>query len=407
MSTSNGTRQAFRALERALIVRRFSALEPVLKLELAAIALLVGGFAFWQTRIPLDHAARSAGAAAAAGALALRLGVLAVAGAAIAGTRHGWVLRAGPPGPEWLALPIPPAALGHHLQWGSALHARWIVVPAAAVLAAGVGVVPAAWLAALALGFAAGLWMLASLACGASAAIAVLVAEHRPGVPALHRVLARASRRERLARVAPARFGAGPAWRALARKDALVTAREGPVRGRALAAGAAAVLASLAWLLPLDRDLARLAGVALSLVAAGAAAEWIVAVVGSDPAPVLRALPVGLAQVWGTRIGWAAAIAAALVLLQTPAAASLEPGALAVTLAVTGSAAFALGMLGASLAVSLYPRSDQAQRLFSLWVVLALAASLMIPLLGWAVLGAATLHALRRIGRWRGAEELG
>jgi hypothetical protein len=108
--------------------------------------------------------------------------------------------------------------------------------------------------------------------------------------------------------------------------------------------------------------------------------------------------------VWGARVGWAAAGATAIALLQVPAAGSLEPGAFLPMLALVAGAALGLGVLGANLAISLHPRTDHAQRLFSLWVGLALAGSIMIPLLGWGVLAAAVAHSLRRVRRWRHPE---
>ena len=64
---------AFRDLERTLQVRRFQQLDPVLRLEIAAIALLVAAFCGWQLRIALDGIARRSGPGAAAQALALQL----------------------------------------------------------------------------------------------------------------------------------------------------------------------------------------------------------------------------------------------------------------------------------------------------------------------------------------------
>jgi len=50
--------------------------------------------------------------------------------------------------------------------------------------------------------------------------------------------------------------------------------------------------------------------------------------------------------------------------------------------------------------VSLFPRAAEAERLFALSIAIALAASLMIPLLGWIVLLVALLHSSRRVSRW-------
>uniref|UniRef100_A0A832MN22 Uncharacterized protein n=1 Tax=Eiseniibacteriota bacterium TaxID=2212470 RepID=A0A832MN22_UNCEI len=404
MNADRGPAPAFRALQRAIVRRRVEALEPVLRLELAAIAALAGGFVFWQARLPLDHAARAGGAPDAAGALAARLALLALAGAALAAGRHAWVLREGPPGPPWLALPIPPAALAGHLAWASSLHALWVAVPAVAVLAAGFGLVPVAWLAGLAAAFAAALWGLARAAIAATTALAVVAAEPRRGAPALHRVLARAPRRARGARMPAARFRGGPAWRAMARKDVRVTARPGPARARARAAAACAALAAAAWAPGLERGLAPTAGAALSLFAGALVAQWLVALAGADPPGIVRALPLGTRDMWGVRAGWAVAAALVLAALQAPALAALARDGAAMLLAVAGGGSLAVGLLGASLAVSLHPRTDHARRLLGLWLGLALAASLMIPLLGWVVLLAALAHALRRVPRWRAPE---
>lgn len=404
MNPRSGSAPAFRALERALLRRGLEALEPVLRVELAVIAALVGGFAFWQTRLALDFAARAAGAEAALAALAVRLGALAAAGAALAGARHAWTLRAGAPGPAWLALPVPPGAIAGHLRRRSALHALWVAVPALALLAAGAGPVPAAWLAGAAAAGALAMLGGALGACRAAEIAAAAAAAPRPGLPGLVRALARAPRAERRARVRAARFTRGPAWRALLRKDARVTRRPGRPRVRALAAGGVAALAALAWALPAGADAARVLGFGLSLLAAGLAAEWLLAAIASDPAGLLRALPVGLGTVWGARAAWAAAIAALLAALQAPARGSLEPVAAALLALGTGLAALALGLLATHLGLSLYPREDEPRRLFGLAAALALAASWMFPLLGWAVLLGAVLLTMRRVPRWRRPE---
>src|SRR3989442_1449209 len=62
-------------------------------------------------------------------------------------------------------------------------------------------------------------------------------------------------------------------------------------------------------LAPLAR--ARVA-LALALVAAAGVASWIVALVASDPFPVVRGLPLGVGVVWGARLAWAAFGALAL-----------------------------------------------------------------------------------------------
>jgi hypothetical protein len=69
-------------------------------------------------------------------------------------------------------------------------------------------------------------------------------------------------------------------------------------------------------------------------------------------------------------------------------------------------AATAIGGLAVNIGVSLFPRAAEAERLFALSVAIALAASLMIPLLGWLVLLAALVHSSRRVSRWSLPETL-
>jgi hypothetical protein len=57
------TTPAFRRLRRALFARRLRQLDPVLRLELAAIGGFVAGFCAWRARLPFDHLARFDGAA--------------------------------------------------------------------------------------------------------------------------------------------------------------------------------------------------------------------------------------------------------------------------------------------------------------------------------------------------------
>src|SRR5258705_2496590 len=104
------TRAAFRALERALLRRRLGGLDPVLRIEIAAIAALVALFCFWQLRALLDGIAHTAGPLAAANALCLRLPAVLAAAAAVAAGRHPRRLRgpAGRAGPPSRAPPLPP-----------------------------------------------------------------------------------------------------------------------------------------------------------------------------------------------------------------------------------------------------------------------------------------------------------
>src|SRR5258705_6801193 len=104
---------AFHDLERTLEVRRFQQLEPVVRVEIAAIAVLIAAFCFWQLRAPFDGIAHPAGPMLAARALALRLAALLVLAAAAAGARYLRRPRsppraAGVAEPAWVALPASP-----------------------------------------------------------------------------------------------------------------------------------------------------------------------------------------------------------------------------------------------------------------------------------------------------------
>src|SRR5258706_13651688 len=114
---------AFHDLERTLEVRRFQQLDPVVRLEIAAIAVLIAAFCFWQLRAPFDGIAHTAGPMLAARALALRLAALLVLAAAAAGARrlprHCTPLRVAC-GAEAAAVGIPdlPPAEGERLSAG-------------------------------------------------------------------------------------------------------------------------------------------------------------------------------------------------------------------------------------------------------------------------------------------------
>jgi hypothetical protein len=111
-------------------------------------------------------------------------------------------------------------------------------------------------------------------------------------------------------------------------------------------------------------------------------------------------LPLGVAVVWGARVAFAAAGAIALVTVQALCARALAPPALHFHLVWLGAAALAIGVLGANYAITLYPRAEHAQRVLELTLALAIAASLMIPLVGWVLLFTGLLHSARRLPRW-------
>src|SRR5207249_7767125 len=131
-----------------------------------------------------------------------------------------------------------------------------------------------------------------------------------------------------------------------------------------------AVASALAWRLPLDPRLAPFLAFAGALAAAAAAAGWIAALPGSDPFAVLRALPVGVGTVWSARFASACAVTAGLLALHLAAHAGTDPAlhwtpALRFQLASTVAAAILIGTLGANYGVTLFPRSDHAQRMLS------------------------------------------
>src|SRR5438552_1307634 len=119
--------RAFRRLERDLLRRRLLSLDPVLRLEMLAIFVLIGVFVFWQARAPLDHWGRIEGPMAVAGIIAGLSLLLALVAAGLAYARHQRVLRHRAPGPSWLTLPAAPALISSHLSRMSALHATWML----------------------------------------------------------------------------------------------------------------------------------------------------------------------------------------------------------------------------------------------------------------------------------------
>jgi hypothetical protein len=112
-----------------------------------------------------------------------------------------------------------------------------------------------------------------------------------------------------------------------------------------------------------------------------------------------------VAIVWGARCAWVVLATALLVVAHALGAQGLSPYALHLFLAWVGAASLAIGVLGVNYGVTLFPRPDLAQRLLGLSLGLAVAASLMIPLLGWVVLLAAVLHSARRLPHWPRLEE--
>jgi hypothetical protein len=390
---------AFRRLRHSLLARRLARLDPVLRLELAGIALLGAAAVAWRARLPLDQLCRARGPATAAAALAAGLAACAALGGLAAGIEQARRLRGRPAGPEWLALPVPPRAIAGQSAWESGLHALWVLPAALGLLAAATGLVPAWATVALAALFLA-------LLAGAARAGAVTVrglalrsASPAASAGAGDRALALlfvAPPVTRAARAAPARWNAG-AGRAFLLKDFARTRRRTPARPRALAWAALVVAAAAVWSLPLEPAAAGAFAAVALLAAAATLADWMIALSSGDPYPLLAALPLRARRVWALRAAVVAAAAAATGLLLAVAARPLGAAARAQLVAALALATLLIGLLGVTYGVTLFPRVETAQRLVLLWLALAVTASVMFPLAGWVVLLGALAHALRRL----------
>ena len=404
MTLRTPSHAAFRVLERALVRRRLRGLELPLRLELVGLSTLIGGFLFWQARVPLDGFEHRAGPAKLAGVIFGLLSLFALAAGALAAARHSTGLGRVPAGPSWLALPVDPRALARHLARNSSAPSLLFGVPAAAVLVAGIGLLPAWWLLLLAAAFT---WML--LECSrAGCAVALRFAARRvpphPVLTPLERVLASPPHRRAAIARSSARWRGLPAWVALARKDLLLSRRATPAATRAPLPLLLGVISVAVWWLPMEPRLRHFVAFALGLLASTTGAEWLISVVATDPFPVLRSLPIGIGAAWGARVTSAVLGSAALVTAHAAAAQALAPGAHAVFLVWLGCASLAIGVLGVNYAITLYPHAEQAQRMLMLSLALAMAASVMIPLLGWVLLLTAVLHSARRVTGWNRSE---
>jgi hypothetical protein len=405
MATPTPFRPAFAALERASLRRAFARIEPVVWLEIAAIAALAAGFVFWKVHVGLASLAHDRGPVAAAGQLAAELVLLALGGGALVGARHAVRLRSADGAPPWLSLPLPEPALAAHLASMSRIQSRWMLVPAGALIVAASGVLPWIWMAALALAFLAVFDLAGRAACRLALAAAAVAVPPHPALGALGRVLAHTGRSGVARRRSAARWARMRPGLALWLNDLRLARRDPATRRRAIFAALSLALSCAAWRLPVEPPLAHLAAFALALIAAATVAEWLISTIGADPADVLRALPIGLGAAWGARFAWVVVAASALVAGHALAARGVEPAALRFFLVCVGLAALAIGTLGVNYGVSLYPHAVQAQRMLALTLGLAVASSLMVPLMGWIVLLTAVLHSLRRVQRWARAEE--
>jgi hypothetical protein len=191
-----------------------------------------------------------------------------------------------------------------------------------------------------------------------------------------------------------------PRWRALWSKDLLLARRSPAVRRRAWVSVLFAALSVACWWIDAPPALLRVLAFGLALLAAATFGEWLIGLAGEDPFAILRALPVGLGDLWRSRMAWGVSMTIALTLGQISALRLLTPAALELFLIWTAAASALFTMLATHYGITLYPRADAAQRVYSLTLGIAIAASLMIPLMGWVTLLAAVLHSARRLPRW-------
>jgi hypothetical protein len=57
-------------------------------------------------------------------------------------------------------------------------------------------------------------------------------------------------------------------------------------------------------------------------------------------------------------------------------------------------------LLAVHYAITLHPNLEQAERIYSLALMVAASTSIALPLAGWGMLLAALLHSARRVPRW-------
>ena len=399
---------AFRRLRSLLSRRRLAQIELRLRLEMLLLGILLGGFVFWQARAPFDGLHRQGGPPLVLAALGIAWLATALIAGGLVAARHAARLRAGPPGPEWMSLPIAPRALARHLAWDSSMMAGWLVFPAAGVWVAAYDLIPTFGFLALAPALAGILWGATHAGARLGEWLATRSPRSRHWLPPIHRVLTLSSPRPRRPRVARAAWVRRPAAVAVMLKDSLVTRRVPSVGRQLLVAVACWSLSVLAWGLP-DNSSARhldyLAAFLMALLGSAALGEWLVSLSGRDPFAVLRVLPLGLRHVWSARFGLALVCVAVLLVAHAFGARELAPSAERVFMVWVGGASLAIASLAVNYGVTLFPRADVAQRLLGLSLGLSVAASLMIPLLGWLVLLSAVVHSARRLTHWSRLEE--
>ena len=369
------------------------------------LAAIVAAFLFWQARVAFASVSLARGALAVAGILAVIWVLLAAAGGFLTASRHARHLTGRSPGPPWLALPIAPRDLARHLRWEARAESRWLLAPAAGLLAASFGLIPPWSIFLFAITFPILSSVADRLGCIAAFRLSLGSAEPRPGLPPLIRLMATAARALPSRSRWRARWHRRPVWRALVAKDLKLGVRTWETRRHLIPPIVFGALSILVWTLPVDAAAARLLAFALALMASATLGDWLVAMSGREPFWILRGLPVGVTSVWGTRALWGALWGTVLAAGHAAAASPLSPPALDLFIGWIGAAALVIVVLAVNYSLTLFPHPAAAQRLFTLSLGVAMAVSLMIPLLGWVALLAALLHSARRLPRWGRSEE--
>jgi hypothetical protein len=401
---SPDTRAAFRTLESRLAARRLAAMDVRMRVTLCAIVVLLTGFVFWQIRVPLDGLHRHQGDLAVAKSVAMWLALWAAAAGASAAARMA-TMSARVPGPEWLALPLPSGAIAKHLLSEARLTALIAFPGALAVLVAAIGYMPLAWIGLGAALFVV-LWLEATRwSVWAARQVAAQRAAVRREMPttlpttlsSMTRVLIGSGRRR------PARRLPAPAWRAMSPTQALshvdtsLTLRPTSARARMVFVALFAAASVVPWLRSMPAPEQRAFSFAAFTLACTALGAWAIARVCSDPPATLRPLPLPLGAVWRARfvpmVAGVVVLAVFDALLATHVPVVGRVG-LVVTWIIPG---LAIAVLGLHYAITLAPQERAAENLYFAWLGVAIAGSLMVPLMGWAVLIAGLIHSTRRL----------
>ena len=391
---------AFHTLSVRLATRRVAALGARLWFVTAVLALCVGAFTYWRVRVPLDGVKRHGGDPAAELSLGLTLASFAFAGGVLAASRQV-ALAAEPPGPEWLTLPVEPRHIQRHLAREARLPALTVFVPAVAAWLAGLGLLRWQALALLALGFVPAWWLVTRFASWLTWGATSRASGPARALPVVARVLVSARHATRVRTVAPARFRAESAWRALARLDTQVSWRAGSPRARLTFALVFLALACAAWFVgsanPLETRAQAFAAFVVACAGLGAWAAWRAA---GDPPAAVRPLPLALSDAWRARAIPMFITIGIVLVVQAVVAVPLPLAARLGLLLAWLLPALIITLLGLHLGLSLPGGPAVAEHLFYGWLGVGMVASLAIPLFGWGVLIGGFVHATRRIGRW-------